>query len=273
MAASSNHPKMKGELRISDSMDELATHLVEYISQLSENSVKEYGCFTIAVSGRTLIDLIGKLCEAPYIRTVDWGNWYFFWADERGVAKDHVDSNYKLTKDGFLSRVPVPSKHIISINDNISIGEAALRYEFDIRQLVKAHTINVDMHADCPKFDLILLEMGADGHVASLFPKNEALREKTNWVVYIIDSPEHPPERITFTLPVINSACNVIIVATGEDKANAVHQAIPVREAGDGFDVTSSPAHMVNPSHGKLVWFLDAAAASKLCPGDDGPKV
>ncbi|XP_008777339.2 probable 6-phosphogluconolactonase 2 [Phoenix dactylifera] len=267
MAASSNHPKMKRELRISDSVDELTTDLVEYIAQLSENSVKEKGRFTIALSGRSLIDLIGKLCEAPYIRTVDWRNWYFFWADERGVAKDHVDSNYKLTKDGFLSRVPVPSKHITSINDSISIGEAALRYEFDIRQLVKAHKIDVDVDADCPKFDLVLLEMGADGHVASLFPNKEALQEKTNWVVYLIDSPEHPPERITLTLPVINSAYNVLIVATGEDKADAVHQAVAVGEdGGDGFDVTSSPAHMVNPSDGKLVWFLDATAASKLCP-------
>lgn len=140
-----------------------------------------------------------------------------------------------------------------------------MRYQFDIRQLVKAHLIYVDVDADCPKFDLILLEMGADGHVASLFPENEVLKEKSDWVVYIIDSPEHPPERITFTLPVINSACNVVIVATGEDKADAVARAVRVTEGGgEGFDDTSSPAHMVNPSDGKLVWFLDATAALNL---------
>lgn len=136
MAASFIHPKMKGELRISVSVEELATYLVEYIAQLSENAVREKGCFSIALSGRFLIELIRfkhfllkdivywhllsviimingiwvgcrKLCEPPYIRTVDWRHWYCFFADERGVAKDHVDSNYKLMKDEFLSRVHV----------------------------------------------------------------------------------------------------------------------------------------------------------------------
>lgn len=265
MASSSSHPKTRGELRISESVEELTTDLAEYIAQLSEDSVKEKRRFTIALSGRSLIDLMGKLCKAPYNKTVDWRKWYFFWADERGVSKNHVDSNYKLTKDGFLSKVRVSSKNIAYIDTKITVGEAALQYEFDIRQQAKAHNIDVDVDADCPKFDLILLEMGADGHVASLFPHNEALLEKTNWVVSLINSPEHPPERITFTLPVINSAYNVVIVATGEDKAEAVHQAVTVgKDEGDGFDITSSPARMVNPSNGKLVWFLDASAASKL---------
>jgi 6-phosphogluconolactonase len=128
---------------------------------------------------------------------------------------------------------------------------------------VKARTIGVSESTDCPKFDLILLGMGSDGHVASLFPNHQALELKDDWVTYITDSPKPPPERITFTLPVINSASNIAILATGVDKATAVQLA--VYDSSDGPDTpTSLPARMVQPTDGKLVWFLDKAAASSL---------
>ncbi|KAI0516641.1 hypothetical protein KFK09_009318 [Dendrobium nobile] len=102
--AASGDVKSINELRIFESLDDLATDLAEYIAQLSEVSVRERGFFTIALTGGSLISLMGKLSEAPYNKTVDWTKWYVFWADERAVAKNHVDSNYKLTKDGFLSK-------------------------------------------------------------------------------------------------------------------------------------------------------------------------
>ncbi|CAN0896383.1 Probable 6-phosphogluconolactonase 1 [Linum grandiflorum] len=247
----------RGELRVHESLDELSTDLADYISELSEASVKERGDFAIALSGGSLIGLMGKLCEAPYSKTVDWSKWYIFWVDERVVSKNHADSNYKLAKDGLLSKVPIVPSHVHSINDSVSAEEAADDYEFAIRQLVKTRTVNVSDISDCPKFDLILLGMGPDGHVASLFPNHPALGEKDEWVTFITDSPKPPPERITFTLPVINSASNVAIVATGESKADALHLAI---EGSDG----SLPAGMVQPMKGNLVWFLDKPAASKL---------
>ncbi|KAH8496526.1 hypothetical protein H0E87_019332 [Populus deltoides] len=201
-----------------------------------------------------------KLCEAPYHKTVDWAKWYIFWADERVVGKTHADSNYKLAKDGLLSKVPVVPSHVNSINDSVSAEEAADDYEFHIRQLVKTRTINVSDNSDCPKFDLILLGMGPDGHVASLFPNHPMLDQKSEWVTFITDSPKPPPERITFTLPVINSASNVAVVVTGESKAEAVHLAID----DVGPDYLSLPARLVQPTKGKLVWFLDKPAASKL---------
>ncbi|CAK9186214.1 unnamed protein product [Ilex paraguariensis] len=93
-----------GELRIHESLDELRTDLADYIAELSEVSVKERGVFAIALSGGSLIGLMGKLCEAPYNKTVDWAKWYIFWVDERVVAKNHAESNYKLAKDGLLSK-------------------------------------------------------------------------------------------------------------------------------------------------------------------------
>ncbi|KAM0838453.1 hypothetical protein ACQ4PT_060957 [Festuca glaucescens] len=255
-------PKKNSEIRIFESSDDIATDLAEYISQVSEISVKERGYFAIALSGGYLVNLMRKLCEAPYSKTLDWSKWYVFWADERAVAKNHVESNYKLTKEGFLSKVPILNGHVYSINDNATVEDAASDYEFVIRQLVKIRTIGVSESNDCPKFDLILLGIGSDGHVASLFPKHPALELKDDWVTYITDSPEPPPERITFTLPVINSASNIAIVASGEEKAKALHFAIS--DSCEGLDALSIPARMVQPTDGKLVWFLDEAAASSL---------
>ncbi|KAJ8760616.1 hypothetical protein K2173_015283 [Erythroxylum novogranatense] len=259
MAHSGIH-KDRGELRIHESLDELRTDLADYIAELSEASVKERGFFAIALSGGSLISLMGKLCEAPYIKTVDWAKWYIFWADERVVAKSHADSNYKLTKDALLSKVPIVSSHVHSINDSISAEEAAREYEFVVRQLVKTRTISVSEINDCPKFDLILLGMGPDGHIASLFPNHSVLNEKDEWVTFVTNSPKPPPERITFTLPVINSASNVAIVVTGESKAEAVHMAMD----DVGPECSKLPARMVQPTKGKVVWFLDKQAAAKL---------
>ncbi|KAK7309894.1 hypothetical protein RJT34_06993 [Clitoria ternatea] len=259
MALSGGH-KNRGELRIHESLEELRTDLADYVAELSEASVKERGVFAVALSGGSLIGLLGKLCEAPYNKTVDWSKWYIFWADERVVAKNHVDSNYKLAKDGLLSKVPVVPSHVHSINDSVSAEEAADDYEFVIRQLVRTRVISVSEINDCPKFDLILLGLGPDGHVASLFPNHSALNEREEWVTFITDSPKPPPERITFTLPVINSASNVAVVVTGESKAESVYFAID----DVGPDCPLIPARMVEPATGKLVWFLDKLAASKL---------
>lgn len=261
-------PKRNSEIRVFESPDEISTDLAEYISQVSEISVKERGYFAIALSGGPLVSFLGKLCEAPYNKTLDWSKWYIFWSDERAVAKNHAESNYRLTKEGFLAKVPILNGHVYSINDNATVEDAATDYEFMIRQLVKVRTIGVSERNDCPKFDLILLTMGSDGHVASLFPNHPAMELKDDWVTYITDSPQPPPERITFTLPVINSASNIAIVSTGDDKAKAVH--IAVSDMAEGLDApTSLPARMVQPTDGKLVWFLDKAAASFLDSKND----
>ncbi|RCV13888.1 hypothetical protein SEVIR_2G392700v4 [Setaria viridis] len=262
-SATTYEPKRNSEIRVFESFDDISTDLAEYISQISEISVKERGYFAIALSGAPLVSFLWKLCEAPYNKTLDWSKWYIFWTDERAVAKNHAESNYKLTKEGFLAKVPILNGHVYSINDNATVEDAATDYEFVIRQLVKVRTIGVSESNDCPKFDLILLDMGSDGHVASLFPNHPALELKDDWVTYITDSPQPPPERITFTLPVINSASNIAIVATGDDKVKAVHLA--VSDGTEGPDAPALlPARMIHPTDGKLVWFLDKAAAASL---------
>ncbi|WOH15369.1 hypothetical protein DCAR_0934907 [Daucus carota subsp. sativus] len=248
------------EVRIQESVEELSTDLADYISDLSEATIKERGAFCIAISGGSLVSLMRTLISAPYIKTIDWAKWHIFWADERVVAKNHVDSNYRLAKDIFLSKIPLVPSHLHSINDSLTAEKAANEYEFVIRQLVRTRVVGVSEISDCPRFDLILLGMGYDGHVASLFPNHSVLNEKDDWVTYIIDSPKPPPERITFTLPVIKSAANVAVVVTGSNKADIVHMAID----DVGLECPSVPAKMIQPINGKLIWFLDKSAASKL---------
>lgn len=254
----SNDKRGNGAMRVFETKEELATDLGYYVSELSEAAVKERGAFAVALSGGvSVIDALGKLTEAPYIKTVDWAKWHMFWVDECVVAKNHPDSNYKLVKEGLLCKVPIIPSHVYSINDTLSAEAAAEDYAFGLRQLVKTRTIDVAKSSDCPKFDLILLGMGADGHIASLFPNHHLLDEKEEWVSFVTDSPEPPPERITFTLPVINSAANVIMVVTGADKADTMRKLM-------GEERGSLPVQMVSPKEGNLVWFADKEAASKL---------
>lgn len=145
-----------------------------------------------------------------------------------------------------------------AINDALSAEGAADDYELCIRHLVKNAIIATSETSGFPKFDLMLLGMGPDGHVASLFPGHPLVQEKEKWVTFIKDSPKPPPERITFTFPVINSSAHVALVLTGANKAHPVHVAL-----GDGQDSDVLPVQRVLPE-GELVWFLDRAAASKL---------
>ncbi|XP_059667293.1 probable 6-phosphogluconolactonase 4, chloroplastic [Cornus florida] len=250
--------KGKGKVQVFDSEEVVAIHLAKYIADLSDKYVKEKGSFTVVLSGGTLIDSLRKLLEPPYIESVDWSKWYIFWLDERVVPKDHIDSNYKLACDGFLSKVPIPPGNVIAINDTLSTEGAADDYESCLKSLVDSKILNLSDASGFPKLDLMLLGMGPDGHVASLFPGHPLVHEKKRWVTFIKDSPKPPPQRITFTFPLINSSSDIALVLTGADLANAVHVAL-------GDDQTSDllPVQMVSPE-GELTWFLDKGAASKL---------
>lgn len=125
--------------------------------------------------------------------------------------------------------------------------------------LVKSNVIG-SSESGFPQFDLMLLGMGADGHVASLFPGHPALREDKKWVTHLTDSPKPPPERITYTLPVINAASNVAMVVTGAGKANAVRSALE----DDPNKTRKLPVELISPEEGHFKWYLDKGAASNL---------
>ncbi|GMP70697.1 hypothetical protein CsSME_00029437 [Camellia sinensis var. sinensis] len=155
--------------------------------------------------------------------------------------------------------VPITTGNVYAINDALSAEAAADDYETCLKHLVKIKTVDLSEASGFPKFDLMLLGMGPDGHVASLFPGHPLVHESKQWVTSIKDSPKPPPERITFTFPVINSSANIALVVAGAGKAHAVNVALGSGQNSDSL----LPVQMVSPE-GEVTWFLDSGAASKL---------
>lgn len=154
--------------------------------------------------------------------------------------------------------MPIVPGNVYAINDALSAEGAAEDYENCLKHLVNINVIAKPTSSKFPKFDLMLLGMGPDGHVASLFPGHPLVNEKEKWVTHIEDSPKPPPKRITFTLPVINSSFYIALVVTGAGEAGAVQKALGSNEGSDTL-----PVELVKPEV-ELTWFLDKNAASKL---------
>ncbi|KAL8223141.1 hypothetical protein R6Q57_020540 [Mikania cordata] len=236
-----------------------AIALANYIADLSAKSVAAHGSFSVVISGGTLFDTTRKLLEPPYISSIDWSKWLIFFLDERVVPLDHPDSNYKLAYDGFLSKVPIPECNIYPIKENLSPEEAADEYERQLKELVANNTLKTSPITGFAKFDLMLIGMGPDGHIASLFCWHFQRFEKKKWVTFITNSPKPPPPRITFTFPLINSASEIALVVIGEEKTDAVKVALG-EHASYGYPL---PVQKVSPE-GNLTWFLDNGATSRL---------
>ena len=232
--------------------DELSAALSAHVVHLAEMAAAEKGRFCIALSGGSLMDIISlPLGSNPMRDTVDWSIWHVFWADERWVPWSSPESNYGLAKRRFFSRVNIPGEQIHAADDSLSPSETAHVCESTLAKVFKPGAGRV------PRFDLILLGVGEDGHTASLFPNHPALNETRRWVVPVLDAPKPPPTRITMTLPVINNARHVVFVAAGPGKANILSKVLNPR-----VQQPELPARLVNPSEGELQWFVDRAAAA-----------
>ncbi|CAM0911733.1 unnamed protein product [Alopecurus aequalis] len=248
------------KLLIFDAEEYLAASLAEHMAGLSEKFAAERGAFTVVLSGGSLIKALRKLAGPPYLEAVDWSRWHVFWADERVVPKNHADSNYRLAMDEFLSKVPIPANQVYTMNDTLSAERAADDYENRLNQLIKNGVVALSPVTGFPKFDLMLLGMGPDGHIASLFPGHPVVNENKKLVTYVKDSPKPPPERITFTFPVINSSAHIALMVTGAGKAGAVHKAL----SGNGRSSDLLPVEMIEPQDGEMTWFTNKPAMSML---------
>ncbi|KAE9595917.1 hypothetical protein Lal_00030809 [Lupinus albus] len=239
------------------SKEHLAVSLAKYVSGISNKFIREKGCFTLVLSGGS-VKYLKKLVDSPYYDQIEWSKWHIFWADEKVVPITNVDSNYKHAYDGFISKVPIPPHQVNTIDDSLPADGVADVYETSLRRLVERKVISTSSETGFPKFDLMLLDMGPDGNVAALFPGHPEVNETSKWVTFLKNAPKPPPERITFTLPVINSASNIAMVVTGAGKADAVYSAL-VKGPSNG----KLPIHLVSPE-GEIKWFLDKGAASRL---------
>ena len=184
--------------------------------------------------------------------SIPWGSLEVFFGDERDVPQDHVESNYHMVQRALLDHVPIPLTQVHPMPADASdLESASQEYEKTVRCVVGAGDDEV------PRFTLILLGMGGDGHTASLFPHTEILDEKEKLVAAHF-VPVLGQRRMTFTYPLINAAKNVVLLVTGEDKAEAVEQLIQGQA-----DCHEIPAAGVAPTSGILTLILDAAAAHR----------
>ena len=152
---------------------------------------------------------------------LDFSKWHVYWADERNVPYSSSDSSIGETQRAFFSLVDIPPENIHGILENVSVEQAATAYEGELLRLKNQGVLQVNSEG-FPVFDMILLGIGPDGHIASLFPNHPGLAVADKWVHPISDSPKPPPDRITLTLPVINAASCVSFVVSGAGKAETV---------------------------------------------------
>jgi 6-phosphogluconolactonase len=202
--------------------------------------------FSLALSGGNTPRALYRLLSAEYRTRVDWHRVHLFWGDERYVPHDHPASNFRMARETLIDPLSLPPENVHPMpTDAPSPEESARLYEQQLRAFF----------GELPRWDLILLGMGADGHTASLFPGTSALLERKRWVT-VGEAPVEPRVRLTLTLPVLNAAKAVYFLVTGADKAETVRRILVQQEP--------LPAALVSPLEGELLWWLDRDAASSI---------
>jgi 6-phosphogluconolactonase len=227
-------------------VDALAQVLVDLLGAATRSSGARL--FSMALpGGSTAETLLPALGRAP----IDWARFEFFWGDERATAPDHPDSNYGLCRRLFLEPIgALPARIHRMVAEGPDLEAAARQHE----------ALLVEILGDPPVLDFVLMGMGPDGHVCSLFPGHPALLETTRRVLAVSDSPKLPPRRITLSLPVLEAARIVCVAAFGESKAAALQAALE-------DPASTLPAALVARRRGRTVFLLDPAAAGQLARG------
>lgn len=241
------------EIIVCEDPEDLSQQAAERFARLAAESVDRTGRFTVALSGgSTPKSVYARLATQEFQSKISWPQVCFFWGDERCVPPDHPESNFRMAREALLSKVPVLPENIYRMPGEKEPEIAALEYE----EILKDHLAFAN--GNFPRFDLILLGLGDDGHTASLFPGSEALRETRRLVVapYVEKINAY---RLTLTLPVLNSGSHIFFLIAGETKAAIVRDVL-----GEKSDANKLPAQRIRPKKGRLVWLMDREAATLL---------
>lgn len=231
---------------IADTTDALYRAIADAFTQKVRDTLRQQARFTLALSGGNTPRPLYHLLATEYRHRVEWNRVHLFWGDERYVPPDHPASNFRMARESLIEPLRIPSANVHAMPVEESSPErAAERYEGHLREFF----------GTMPRFDLILLGMGADGHTASLFPSTPALAERKRWVT-VGEAPTEPRIRLTLTLPVLNAGKCVYFLVTGIDKAEGVRSVL--------IENAPLPAGLVNPRGGELMWWLDRESASRL---------
>lgn len=214
-------------------------------------AVRERGRFTVALSGGNTPRSIYSLLAEKYAHALSWDKIFVFFGDERHVPPNDPDSNFRMASESLLSRVPIPAKNVHRIQAEVDAHMAADQYQATLREFFSLQEGQV------PRFDLVMLGMGEDGHTASLFPGTAAL-EETSRIVVANHVEKLQTDRITLTFPVLNAAAEVMVVIAGKNKARVIQDIVKSPQE------SLYPIQRVHPKEGRLLWLVEQEAAGLL---------
>jgi len=226
---------------------ESAAHL---IVDAATEAVRDRGRFLFCLAGgETPRATYACLALPAFSERIPWDRTWIFFGDERAVPPDHPESNYRMAYETLLSKVPIPASQVFRMRGEQSDADgAAAAYAAEVAGAIGTK------RGELPRFDVVLLGLGIDGHTASLFPGSPVLREVFRIVAAVHVAAAQIPQRLTLTFPVLNAAARVVFLVTGPEKAKIVRTVLS--EHG------GLPAALVRPTDGELIWFTDRAAAA-----------
>ena len=237
------------EIKITGSPRKVARRATKYILSLLQNSGNQR--FDIALSGGSTPKLLFERLTEKLVDKSEWKRIHLWWGDERCVPMDSSESNFRMTEETLISKVPIPKENIHRIRGEANPEAEALRYGEEIRN-------NLNLLHNWPVFDLFILGLGEDGHTASIFPDQMELL-KSDEICDVAINPTTGQKRITLTGKAINNANEIIFLVTGESKAEKVAEIMNNEPSAKML-----PAYFIIPTHGKLTWFIDEEAAAKI---------
>ncbi|MBI5379426.1 MAG: 6-phosphogluconolactonase [Nitrospirae bacterium] len=237
-------------LTVCRNLEDLGRQAAALVSRLIREAVERRGRATLALAvGTTPRALYRALARPPFVEAIPWNLVHLFWGDERCVPPDHPESNYRMAHEDLISKVPIPPENIHRMRGEIDPQTAAVDYERELRACFQVAA------GEWPRFDAVILGIGADGHVASLFPGSSALEETARWVAspFVEQLQAH---RLTLTLPVLNHAAQIMFLVAGREKA-----AILKRVLAEEPSHPLLPAQRIQPAEGKVYVFADEEAS------------
>lgn len=238
---------MKMSSQVLPDIAALNTAVLEEINRQIQESVAQRGKFSIALSGGHTPEQLYALWANRDHSATPWDHIHLFWSDERYVPSDGPLSNYRMTRESLISKVPIPEENVHRVRTELPTPEeAAADYEATLKSY---------FGSAAPQFDIQLLGLGEEGHTASLFPGSPALEEKKRWVM-AVQAPANPPRRLTFTPMVLNQGRNTFFLVAGAGKREIIQK---LRSEPEGKP-SAYPARRLSPS-GVVTWYLDRAAA------------
>ncbi len=237
---------MKRKIHAYPNKDKLVTAATEHVVNSIGQAIEERGLCNMALAGgNTPREVYSMLADDTCRDRVDWSRLHLFWGDERMVPPEHEDSNFRMVKETLLDHVSIPDGNVHRIRGEIAPEQAAREY---------AELLHDHFESDSPRFDIILLGIGEDGHTASLFPGTDAVEEGVKHAMAVF-VPRLDTWRVTLTFPVLNAAREVLFLASGKSKSDIVQRIISIKQPAKEF-----PASLVNPENGTLHWMLDSEA-------------